>query len=52
MQLLVTTDIGIISLGKKTFFKILPFEMIEKDPCDMVEVKNVHGINAVNKNIV
>ena len=48
---LVTTDIGNISLGKYTFFIILPFSIIVEAERVMAVEKNVHGIKPQHKNI-
>ena len=42
---LVTTEIGNISLGKYTFFIILPFSIIVEAERVIAVEKNVHGIN-------
>ena len=41
---LVVIDMGIISLGKYTFFIIPPFIKMVLVPCVITVVKNVHGI--------
>ena len=49
---LVTTDKGKISLGKNTFFIILPFSIIVNDVLLIAAVQNVHGINPQHINTV
>ena len=46
---LVTIEIGKISLGKYTFFKILPFSIIVNAALEMAVEKNVQGINPQHK---
>ena len=47
----VTTDIGIISLGKYTFFIMFPFSIIVKADLFIAIEKNVHGIIPEHKKI-
>ncbi len=47
---LATTEIGIISLGKYTFFKIFPLLITEKLDEAIVVVKKFHGSNATIRN--
>ena len=48
---LVTIEIGKISLGKYTFFKIFPLAITVLAPCVITIVKKFQGINAHIKNI-
>ena len=48
----VTTDIGIISLGKYTFFIIFPFSINVNAALFMAAEKNVQGINPQQRNTV
>ena len=46
------TDIGIISLGKYTFLRIIPLILIQLVPDTTAVVKKFHGIKATIINIV
>ena len=48
---LVTTDIGIISLGKYTFFIIFPFSTNENADLFIAVAKKFHGIKPQHTNI-